>query len=654
MPPDMLTHALAYAEQGWPVFPCNSKKRPMVGEGVNDATTNRSKIKEWWERWPNANIGMAAGQAGFLIIDVDPGADYDELRRRVEGLPETKLKQRTPRGGEHLFYALGQGEIVPTSKGSDKSGLCQYVDVRSDGGYVLLPPSCTEDGIYTWGYNDWPAPKAAYRTDAMVKACGEKRQKARNADVWLIEPDLPKNITDAIEYLRGEHATLACRPAIEGQGGNQTTYETAAMMRSFGLSPDKALDLLHEVYNDRCIPPWDYDDLATLVGNAYSYAISPPGNVTKGYKTALARSFFKPVSRDTKIGDTEEALSGRYRFVDYSGLMATPDPEWLIPGLIEEKSYTLLVAAPKTGKTFAALDIALSVAVGPGKGGGRMWPEVKAGSILYAISEGRSGSKARVKAWCEVHNGGKKPSEFVMADPVPLVSAGVEDWAAFVSGAKAWRDNYALVVIDTAGRAMAGMDESTAKDASQLTLLVAFLQEHLDCAVLVIHHEGHSAKGRARGSMVFEADPDTVLVMSREPKAMVAEIDAKYHRSGPEWDKPRLITFLNHGDTFVATDGGYKTPAPAVPVTQSKSSKFKPADAFYKVIDDTIEVVLSRNKLFQWSTAKLAEAVAMEPTLEGVSSEDLRKKHLVVLRERSTSKASKCYDPAIQRWRWTG
>jgi putative DNA primase/helicase len=77
----MLETALAYAEMGLPVFPCNPKdKTPLVGAdkdeagekiagtgGFHKATTDKEQIKAWWTKWPTAMIGMTGGGKTTVI-----------------------------------------------------------------------------------------------------------------------------------------------------------------------------------------------------------------------------------------------------------------------------------------------------------------------------------------------------------------------------------------------------------------------------------------------------------------------------------------------------------------------------------------------------------------------------------------------------------
>lgn len=70
---DLLDAAIAYAAMGWHIFPCKPlQKVPATLHGVKDATTDPDKIRAWWNRWPEANIGLACGEAsGVYVVDVD-------------------------------------------------------------------------------------------------------------------------------------------------------------------------------------------------------------------------------------------------------------------------------------------------------------------------------------------------------------------------------------------------------------------------------------------------------------------------------------------------------------------------------------------------------------------------------------------------------
>src|SRR5215207_5972024 len=148
--PTLLKAALAYAWRGVPVFPCEQgAKRPLTRNGHWDATTDPRAIERWWKRWPCANVGLPTGKkSGFLVLDVDVDDGGLESLAKLEraGAPAPKTaKARTGGGGIHVFFRNPRGTQIRNSAGLLGPGL----DVRGEGGYVVVPPSRTEDS-YKW------------------------------------------------------------------------------------------------------------------------------------------------------------------------------------------------------------------------------------------------------------------------------------------------------------------------------------------------------------------------------------------------------------------------------------------------------------------------------------------------------------------------
>ncbi|WP_428564413.1 MAG: bifunctional DNA primase/polymerase [Solidesulfovibrio sp. DCME] len=147
----MLNDALNYARRGHPVFPCGIDKKPLVQNGFHAATTDEEQIRSWWEKWPNASIGIPTGpdiDAFVLDIDLPDGPNsLATLEAKHGPLPST-LEQTTGSGGCQLFFKWPKaGPGVRNSVGKLGLGL----DIRGAGGYVIVPPSGhPSGGHYTW------------------------------------------------------------------------------------------------------------------------------------------------------------------------------------------------------------------------------------------------------------------------------------------------------------------------------------------------------------------------------------------------------------------------------------------------------------------------------------------------------------------------
>ena len=150
--PTNLEAAVKYAAGGWPVFPCLLNKKPvgqLASHGFKSASTDLAQVKKWWEARPDASIGIPTGpRIGAFVLDVDlpeGPASLDKLEATHGALPVT-LEQRTGSGGRQLFFRWPEGREVRNSA----SQLGEGLDVRGDGGYVIVPPSRNLKGVYEW------------------------------------------------------------------------------------------------------------------------------------------------------------------------------------------------------------------------------------------------------------------------------------------------------------------------------------------------------------------------------------------------------------------------------------------------------------------------------------------------------------------------
>ena len=137
------------ARYGFPVFPLRSRgKKPLPGShGFDDATIDES-LPGWSN--PRYNVGVATGEvSGLVVLDMDPDEGGDdslhELERQHGELART-LSVKTPRGGQHFYFDHPEGvEVRCHAPIAGHAGL----DLRANGGYVVVPPSTTGQGAYT-------------------------------------------------------------------------------------------------------------------------------------------------------------------------------------------------------------------------------------------------------------------------------------------------------------------------------------------------------------------------------------------------------------------------------------------------------------------------------------------------------------------------
>ena len=156
-----LLEALRYAGKNKPVFPCKIDKTPLTERGFKDATTDIDQIKSWWIEHPTASIGMPTGPAsGVWVMDIDiPDGEQSlaDLKKQNGEIPAT-LVQMTGSGGRQYFFQWPQNG---TQIKNSASKISKDIDIRGDGGYVIVPPSGHPSGNrYKWisSHSIAPAP----------------------------------------------------------------------------------------------------------------------------------------------------------------------------------------------------------------------------------------------------------------------------------------------------------------------------------------------------------------------------------------------------------------------------------------------------------------------------------------------------------------
>lgn len=253
--------ALAWAARGYRVFPCiPNTKRPLFEEWQHAASTDPFSIRAWWglNGTPEANIGVCLDDKLVLDLDTKAGREGVEDFYKL-GLDFDTLTVATPSGGFHVYYSA-----PPTANSAGKLG--PGIDTRGPHGYVLAPGSTIEGREYAIVY-DRPLQQAPER---IVQAIGAPRDRATSEQA-VAELDTPAAIQATIDYLRDAPA------AVEGSFGDNTTYAICCEVRDRGVSEEMALQLLWEHWNEKCSPPWSFEELSTKVDSAYRHAQNPMG-----------------------------------------------------------------------------------------------------------------------------------------------------------------------------------------------------------------------------------------------------------------------------------------------------------------------------------------------------------------------------------------
>lgn len=261
-------HIRRFAKAGFRVIPLNGKV-PSLGWPKTEFTPKPDLSK-----FPG-NYGLAL-DADVIVIDVDPRAykdGVDSFKKLCTDLmiPLDKIarcKQRTGGGGLHLFFKNPTKTLV-------KNHLPEYpgVEFKSIGRQVVGPGSIHPDSKKEYKLLKDSDPKKE-----TLSTFPEELLEMIKRDTRLVFEKGIEDYDDSDGNIETVIGLLARHPeAIEGAGGDLTTYQAACIGRDQGISPHMNLELLEEYYNQRCQPPWSSRELHVKVRNAYRYAQNAVG-----------------------------------------------------------------------------------------------------------------------------------------------------------------------------------------------------------------------------------------------------------------------------------------------------------------------------------------------------------------------------------------
>ena len=250
MSDELAQAAERYAKLGLAVFPVlPSSKRPATKHGLKDATTDISTIRSGWYSNPMFNIGMSTGSVsgGVVVIDIDvdpdsgkDGFEYLNKWEREHGeLPET-VTSITGRGGRHMFYRV-RDKITNTT--NEDYG----IDLRGDGGYVMMPPSIHPNGtIYQWE-NDPEDFSIAWADDNVLAFMESVRPRASAGQRFELKSE------------------------IRSGNRNGELFKYAASMQSRGYSDAEIATLVRKANDERCKPKLSDAEVEKIINSALGY-----------------------------------------------------------------------------------------------------------------------------------------------------------------------------------------------------------------------------------------------------------------------------------------------------------------------------------------------------------------------------------------------
>lgn len=433
--------------KGFSIIPLNQMEKNPAIESWMEYQKRKPSIEEIesWFKDDSLNIGIVTGEvSGLSVVDCDSKEGWDYIESN--GLGATP-KVKTGRGYHYYFkYKTGMRNNIKVRPG---------IDIKSEGGYVVAPPSMHKSGVYyEWmsGHSLDDIPVAEMPKNIAVSPAIKSSTEVEN-----IYKGVPEG---------GRNSALA---KIVGQLINKEFSRTESL--SFALA-----------WNKENTPPMGLKEVATTVKSIYE-------THKRGNNPLLSDNAGHMIPK--RIGN----------------LLNEPDNEtdWLLDGILPMKGLSILASKPKVGKSTLARNLAFCTARGETFFGRKV---NKGPVIYYALEEKEDEVKRHFR-----------DMGATVSDDIYTYSGGVTENAIHDISKTTNDIKPVLIIIDPLFRFAKLYDANDYIQATRaLEPLLRFAREH-DIHVLLIHHTNKKEKQDSDsllGSTGIYASVDTLLIMKKD------------------------------------------------------------------------------------------------------------------------------------------
>jgi hypothetical protein len=494
---DMKEAIQDYTARGWKIFPVakDSKVPAKRSNGIRlsykDATDDVAALEPYFEKYPDANLGLNLVDSGLVCIDVDDYKTDCKFQEYMIGkdMPPT-LVQKSASGGTHYIFTSDQAEQFPGE-------LCGQVDIKHKG-YILIEPSKIDGKPYVWQTDDEPAPVPRW----------VPRKNAPEPAPLLEQGQTGQ--TQDMSNMSGIHIDMAIGKVNENEllaqlrAGNNWHHNARDLVGHYvarGFTESQVREIAEQNFNldgqsrsgNR---RWELDTFirgafekgyAPLVPKPAAEVLSAP--VGAQMQAAVQSSLLYP-------GDAKPILTSNY----------------LVKRWLDQNTTSVIYGESNIGKSFFVMDMAYCVAAGI------PWHGYKTiqGPVAYLALEGGLGMNNRLYAIQQKYQCENVPLA-VRRAPLDMLNSeeDLQVLGAMIQEIEAQYGKLALIVIDTLSRALAGGDENSSTDLGALVKVTDAVCAQSGAHVSMVHHSGKDQTRGARGHSLLRAAVSTEIELTK-------------------------------------------------------------------------------------------------------------------------------------------
>jgi hypothetical protein len=532
------TAALRLAEAGIPVFPATIsydeksaswRKKPCFEAWQQAGTTDPTIIGKWWSKFTDAAPAIALGKANLVVVDPDRHGDIDgvaNFAKLIEGhdLPVVPIINTAGGGKHYIFRQPESGEPLGNSRGDLPDG----IDVRGNGGFVIAVGAVRPDGVAYESEQGSPDLAEAFknRSIPVLPEFLERviRTKRPSASPPKAQDRGPRHAPTMREKAYARATLYGCMEEVESsvKGKRNETLNAVA----FRLG--------------RLIAPGWIDK--TTVSERLGKAAKTCGLVAEDGLAAV----YKTIESGLRAGAEKPhpplgprvkqavAASPKGITVLWPGRSKHwPVAKWLIDDMIPEHTTGLIVGESGAGKTFVALHLAGSLAVGKPFFGKKINAR---GGTVYVCAEGSFSIHDRLKAEFSgsisphLKSDAGRGREMNLADwPIAVLgnirNLNDDDHLDEVIGTILAADAemqerlglpLRLIVIDTMLAGVPIDDWNNPAQAQRAMAVLSKITQATGAVTIGVHHHGKDKSRGPAGSYAFTAAADFIVSVYRD------------------------------------------------------------------------------------------------------------------------------------------
>jgi len=282
-----LQAAIEYCENGFSVIPVQKNKKPYIKwERYQGERATQEQLEQWWGQWPEANVGIVTGKiSGIMVLDADSKQGQKELNKLFPDSLETPTA-KSP-GGWHNYFAYQEGL-------SNTARVLPDCDIRTDGGYIIAPPSRNAKGNYAWveGLSIFDVAPAALPKPVYNKI------KAFNRGATNSDHNNPQ-----------QSATIRNISFEEGLR-DESLFHIGNCLIKGGMDSDNALKCLHFI-GSNCNPPFPEKEIQAKIQSVFKRAKNKNRSLTADVREYVSATWGNISATEVAQNATNATLEDR-------------------------------------------------------------------------------------------------------------------------------------------------------------------------------------------------------------------------------------------------------------------------------------------------------------------------------------------------------